>query len=79
MNTPLQDEEGIRREFAKKCRYDPHAAVLQFLKQRDLLIRRMKLWRLAEEQDARAKRNGGVLYLHPDEKDVCDTLKNRKS
>ena len=79
MNTPLQDEQAIRREFAKKCRFDPRGAVLQLLKQRDLLIRRMKLWRQAEEQDTRAKRNGGTLFLHPDEKDVRDSLKNKKS
>ena len=65
MNTPLQDEQAIRREFAKKCRFDPRGVVLQLLKQRDLLIRRMKLWRQAEEQDTRAKRNGGTLFLHP--------------
>ena len=32
MNTPLQDEQAVRREFTKKCRFDPQGAVLQLLK-----------------------------------------------
>ena len=77
MSEPIRDERIRRREFDKKCYVDPRGAVLQFRKQSALLIRRMKLFRQAEEQVARAQRDG-VLRLLPDEKDVRDVLKKKK-
>ena len=78
VSTPLTDEKAIRREFAKKCRIDPHGAVLQPLKQRDSLPRRKRQWKLAEEQVTRAQQNGGRLILQPGEHDHRASLKNKK-
>ena len=77
MTVPLSDERVVRREFKEKCYFDADGTVLQLLKQRALILARMKIYRQAEEQKEFYDRNG-VLHLQPGEVDVRDKLDHKK-
>ena len=75
---PLTDERQIRKEFVHKIRFDPEGAILQLMRQRDALLKRWAQWKIAEDQNARAKMNNGQLTLRPGEIDQRALLGNRK-
>ena len=75
---PLTDERQIRKEFLHKARFDPEGAVLQLMRTRDALLKRWNQWKIAEDQNVRARMNNGQLMLQPGEIDQRSSLSNRK-
>ena len=71
---PVTDERVKRREFEKKCYFDHQGAIFQLLRQCDLILARMKIYRKAEEQKERYERDG-AFHLQPGEEDLRDKLK----